>query len=215
MADLVTVWLCGQSPTHRPLGSGLLRRDFPRILSVQNTTHSCVLLQGSTLDILLPFYLEVTAAVEIHKLDLPGVHGGAEGAAEEDSSQENSRWCVTASVPPAHGMTPADCRTCWALMGFGHWTVRAGRGGPAQLTTLLGKKQQMWVLPPFHKQTSRHEKLESMKDARLYSAQAGFLGSQRQLRLHVKDNSPETVGTAGLGCLGTAGRGADRGLIPL
>lgn len=86
------------------------------------------LLQGPTTDILCPFHLEVAAAAGTHKASSPWGAGGAEGAAEEDSSQENSRVRVTASAQPANGMTPAPCRTCWSLMGFGHWTVGEGGG---------------------------------------------------------------------------------------
>lgn len=32
LADLVTVWLCGQSPTHRPLGSDLYGGTFQEFL---------------------------------------------------------------------------------------------------------------------------------------------------------------------------------------
>lgn len=138
----------------QPIGFWSLGWDFPRILSAQNTAHSYRALPQT-------FYFHSTLKsqllLRITRLHLPGVHEGAEGTVEEDSSQENSRLCSTASVQPANGMAPAHCRTCWALVGFGHWTIRAG--GPAQLTTLLGEGNRCGSCPLLHKQTSRHEKL--------------------------------------------------------
>lgn len=61
----MTVWLCEQSSTHRVLvsGMGLSKNSV-------SSEHSSQL-QSPTPDILLPFYLEVTAAVENHKASSP------------------------------------------------------------------------------------------------------------------------------------------------